>query len=546
MAKQIKFDEKARHALIRGIDKVANTVKVTLGPKGRNVVLDKGYGAPTITNDGVTIAKEIELPDKFENMGAQMIIEVSSKTNDVAGDGTTTATLLAQKMVNEGMKSVAAGANPMSIRHGIEKATAKVVEALKASAKAVAGKAEIAQVASISASDPKVGEEIATIIDEVGREGVITVEESRTFGISREIVEGMQFDKGYVSPYMITNTDKMLAEYKDVSILITDKKISSINEILPLLEKMAQTGRKNLVIIAEDVEGQALATLILNKLQGAFHTLAIKAPGFGDRRKEMLQDIAVLTGGQVISEELGMKLEDAQIEHLGTAKKVVASKEDTTIVDGGGSKDEIEARVKQIRAELEASDSDFDKEKLQERIAKLSGGVAVLYVGAATETELKERKMRIEDALSATRAAVEEGIVAGGGVAYIRAMSVLDDFVLDDADEKVGVNIVRNTLTEPLRQISYNAGKEGSVIVDEVSKRKGNEGYDAATDRFVDMIEAGIVDPLKVTRSALENAASAAALILTTEAAVADLPEDKDKAGAGAGMGMPGGMGMGM
>ena len=468
------------------------------------------------------------------------------RSNDVAGDGTTTATLLAQKMVNEGMKSVAAGANPMSIRHGIEKATAKVVEALKASAKAVAGKAEIAQVASISASDPKVGEEIATIIDEVGREGVITVEESRTFGISREIVEGMQFDKGYVSPYMITNTDKMLAEYKDVSILITDKKISSINEILPLLEKMAQTGRKNLVIIAEDVEGQALATLILNKLQGAFHTLAIKAPGFGDRRKEMLQDIAVLTGGQVISEELGMKLEDAQIEHLGTAKKVVASKEDTTIVDGGGSKDEIEARVKQIRAELEASDSDFDKEKLQERIAKLSGGVAVLYVGAATETELKERKMRIEDALSATRAAVEEGIVAGGGVAYIRAMSVLDDFVLDDADEKVGVNIVRNTLTEPLRQISYNAGKEGSVIVDEVSKRKGNEGYDAATDRFVDMIEAGIVDPLKVTRSALENAASAAALILTTEAAVADLPEDKDKAGAGAGMGMPGGMGMGM
>ncbi len=553
MAKQIKFDEKARHALIRGIDKVANTVKVTLGPKGRNVVLDKGYGAPTITNDGVTIAKEIELPDKFENMGAQMIIEVSSKTNDVAGDGTTTATLLAQKMVNEGMKSVAAGANPMSIRHGIEKATAKVVEALKASAKAVAGKAEIAQVASISASDPKVGEEIATIIDEVGREGVITVEESQTFGISREIVEGMQFDKGYVSPYMITNTEKMLAEYKDVSILITDKKISSINEILPLLEKMAQTGRKNLVIIAEDVEGQALATLILNKLQGAFHTLAIKAPGFGDRRKEMLQDIAVLTGGQVISEELGMKLEDAQIEHLGTAKKVVASKEDTTIVDGGGTKDEIEARVKQIRAELEASDSDFDKEKLQERIAKLSGGVAVLYVGAATETELKERKMRIEDALSATRAAVEEGIVAGGGVAYIRAAGVLaEDFakMLDkedvDVDEKVGYNIVLNTLTEPLRQIANNAGREGSVIVEEVRKRKGNEGYDAATDSYVDMIEAGIVDPLKVTRSALENAASAAALILTTEAAVADLPEDKDKAGAGAGMGMPGGMGMGM
>ena len=547
MAKQIKFDEKARRSLKKGVDKLANTVKVTLGPKGRNVILDKGFGSPTVTNDGVTIAKEIELEEKFANMGAALVQEVASKTSDVAGDGTTTATLLAQAMIEQGLKNVVAGANPVGIRNGLEKGVTAVVSELKKISKPVVGKEEIAQVATISAKDPKVGDLIAEVMEEVGKEGVITVEESQVFGLQKEVVEGMQFDKGYISPYMVTDSDKMEASYDDAHILITDKKISAINDILPLLEKLGQSGKKDLVIIADEVEGEALATLVVNKLRGTFNALAVKAPGFGDSRKAMLEDIAMLTGGQVISEDVGLKLEKAELNMLGQAKRVVAAKENTTIVGGKGKKSIIEERVAQIKKELEQSDSDFDKEKLQERLAKLAGGVAVLRVGAATETEQKERQHRVEDALEATRAAVEEGIVVGGGVALIRTLPTLDKVKANTADEKTGLKILRNSLIEPLKQIASNAGKEGSVVVEQVRKSKDNKGYNAETDTYEDLVANGIVDPTKVTRSALQNAASAAVMLLTTEAAVSDIPDEKDDAPAGGG-GMPGGMpgGMGM
>ncbi|RJO58960.1 chaperonin GroEL [Candidatus Parcubacteria bacterium] len=544
MAKQILFDEQARALIKKGVDQLANAVKITLGPKGRNVVLDKGFGSPTITNDGVTIAKEIELENKFENVGAQLVQEVASKTNDVAGDGTTTATLLAQKMITDGLRVVAAGANPMVMRHGIEKGVKAVVEELHKISKPVKTSEEIAQVASISAADPEVGKLIAEVMDKVGKDGVITVEESQTFGLSKEVVEGMQFDRGYVSPYMITNAERMEAVYEEAHILITDKKISALSDILPLLEKLAQTGKKELVIIADEVEGEALATFVVNKLRGTFSVLAVKAPGFGDRRKEMLQDIAVLTGGRVVSEDIGLKLENADLEVLGQARKVIASKENTTIVEGKGDKKMLEERIAQIKAELKTTTSDFDKEKLQERLGKLSGGVAVIKVGAATETEMKEKKHRIEDALHATRAAVEEGIVTGGGVALIRTAHVLDGLEAN-GDEKVGIDILRRALAEPLRQIAENAGKDGSVIAEEVRKLKGSHGYNAAKDKFEDLVEAGIVDPTKVTRSALQNAASIAAMLLTTEAVVTDLPEKKD-AGSGMPGGMPPGMGGGM
>lgn len=528
MAKQIKFNEQARRQLQKGVDKLANAVKVTLGPKGRNVVLDKGFGSPTITNDGVTIAKEIELKDKFENIGAEIVKEVAVKTNDIAGDGTTTATLLAQTIINEGLKNVTAGANPLAIKRGLEKGVKAVVAALKQSARQINSKEEIAQVATISADDAEVGKLIAEVMEEVGRDGVITVEESKTFGLDKEIVEGMQFDQGFISPYMITDSEKMQAELEDCQILITDKKITTIAEILPLLEKLSQTGKKQLVIIAEDVEAEALATLVVNKLRGTFISLAVKAPGFGDRRKEMLEDIAVLTGGQVISEEAGLKLENTELAQLGKARRVVADKENTTIVEGQGKKKNIEARIEQIKMEMAKSDSDFDKEKLQERLAKLSGGVAVIKVGAATEVEQKEKQHRVEDAVSATRAAVEEGIVPGGGVALIRAINVLNDVEVS-GDEKIGLDILKRALEEPARQIAENAGQEGSVVVEEIKKRKLYEGYNAAKNRYEDMFEAGIVDPTKVTRSALQNAVSAAAMFLTTEAVVTDEPEKEEK-----------------
>jgi len=545
MAKQILFDEKARQLIKKGVDQLADTVKVTLGPKGRNVVLDKGFGSPTITNDGVTIAKEIELEDKFENVGAQVVQEVASKTNDAAGDGTTTATLLAQNMVAEGFKNVAAGANPIVIKRGVEKGVKAVVDELKKISKPVKTNEEISQVGTISSQDTGVGKLIAEVMEKVGKDGVVTVEESQTFGLSKEVVEGMQFDKGYVSPYMITNSDRMEAEYKDAHILITDKKVSALNEILPLLEKLAQAGKKELVIIADEVEGEALATFVVNKLRGTFNVLAVKAPGFGDRRKEMLEDIAILTGGKVISEDIGLKLENTEIESLGQARRVVATKEDTTVVEGKGDEQAIKDRVAQIKKELKDTDSDFDKEKLQERLGKLGGGVAVIKAGAATETELKEKKHRIEDALHATRAAIEEGIVPGGGVALIRAMSVLDDLAVE-GDEKIGINILKRALEEPVRQIAINAGKEGSVIAEAVKKSEGNEGYNAEIDKFEDLVAAGIVDPTKVTRSALQNAASAAAMLLTTEAVVTDLPEKEDKGGGGMPAGMGGGMPCGM
>lgn len=537
MAKQVKFNEHARRKLKAGVDKLANAVKITLGPKGRNVVLEKGFGAPTITNDGVTIAKEIELEDKIENMGAEIIKEVASKTNDVAGDGTTTATLLAQVLVREGMRNVTAGANPLALKRGIEKGTKEVVKALKEMSRQVTGKEEIAHVATNSAQDFEVGKLIAEVMDEVGKDGVVTVEESQTFGLSKEIVEGMQFDRGYISPYMVTDTERMEAVFETPNILITDQKISSLSSILPLLEKLAQSGKKELVIIAEDVEGEALATLVVNKLRGAFNALAIKAPGFGDRRKEMLEDIAILTGGKVISEEVGLKLENTEVTMLGGAHRVVATKENTTIVGGKGKKAEIEKRVNQVKVQIERSDSDFDKEKLKERLAKLSSGVAVIKVGAATEVEQKEKQHRIEDALSATRAAVEEGIVPGGGVALLRALSKLDELDFE-GDEAVGLNILKLALEEPLRQIAINAGKEGSVIVEEVKKRKGSEGYNAETGVYEDMVNVGLVDPTKVTRSALQNAVSGASMLLTTEVVVADLPEKKESS-----MMPPGGMG---
>ena len=547
MAKQIKFSEHARQALKAGVDKLANVVKVTLGPRGRNVTLDKGFGAPQIVNDGVTIAKEIELEDKFENLGAELVKEVASKTNDVAGDGTTTATVLAQALVTEGFKNITAGANPIIMKRGIERGVKAIIDELKTNiSKPVKEDAEIAQVATISANDPEIGKMVAEVLKEVGKDGVVTVEESQSFGIEKETVEGMQFDKGYVSPYMITNSERMEADYEDPYILITDKKISSVQDILPTLEKVAATGKKELVIIADDLEGEALATLVVNKLRGTFQTLAVKAPGFGDRRKEILQDIAAVTGGQVISEDIGLKLENVTLEHLGHARRVIATKEDTTIVGGKGDEKVIADRVAQIKKEIEKSTSDFDKEKLHERLAKLSGGVAVIKVGAATETEMKERKLRIEDALNATRAAIEEGIVPGGGVALLRARKALQS-VEASGEEKIGVNLLYRALEEPLRQIAENAGKDGGVVVAEVEKQEGDFGYNALEDRYESMLAAGIIDPTKVTRSALQNAASIAALFITTEAAVTDLPEKKDDMpGGGMGGGMPGGMGMGM
>lgn len=548
MAKQLLFKEEARAALKRGVDKLANAVTVTLGPKGRNVVLDKGYGSPVITKDGVSVAKEIELEDKYENIGASMVKEVASKTNDVAGDGTTTATLLAQIMITEGLKNVTAGSNPLGIRRGIEKGVQAITKELRENlAQKVSGQKEkIAQVASISANDKEIGQIIADAIEQVGEDGVITIEEGQTFGVEKEVVEGMQFDKGYVSHYMVTNPDRMEAEYQNVQILLTDKKISSLNELLPLLEKLATMGRKELVIIAEDVDGEALATLVLNKLRGAFHVLAVKAPGFGDRRKAMLQDIAVLTGGKVISEEIGLKLENAEVTDLGQAAKVVATKEHTTIVGGHGDKAAIDARAAQIKLEAEQATSDFDKEKLQERLAKLTGGVGIIKVGAATEVEMKEKKHRIEDALAATKAAVEEGIVPGGGVALLRSIKVLDALKLE-GEEAIGISILRRALEEPVRRIAMNAGKDGSVVAEQVKNGEKGFGYNAATDTFEDLIEAGVIDPAKVVRSALENAASVSSMLLTTEAVVTDLPEKKDDmpgmGGMGGGMGMPG-MGM--
>jgi len=546
MAKQLLFNEKARRSLKRGVDILADAVKITLGPKGRNVVLDKGFGGPTITNDGVTIAKDIDLEDKFENMGAQLVKEVATKTNDVAGDGTTTATLLAQALIDEGLKNVTAGANPIGIRRGLEKATDVVVKELQKNAKEISGKEEVAQVATISAQDPEVGKLIADVMDQVGKDGVITVEESQTMGLEKEIVEGMQFDRGYVSHYMVTNTERMEAVFENPKILITDYKISAVADILPVLEKMAQSGKKDLVIIAEDIEGEALATLVVNKLRGTFNTLAIKAPGFGDRRKEMLSDIAILTGATVISEETGMKLDGTEVGMLGEARKVVSDKDNTTIVEGKGSEAEIKKRIAQIKAQLETSTSDFDKEKMQERLAKISGGVAVIKVGATTEVELQEKKHRIEDAVQATKAAVEEGIVAGGGTALIDALPVLEDLDFT-GDEETAIKLLRRAMEEPLRQIAANAGREGSVVVDEVKKREKNVGYDADKHEYVDMIKAGIIDPLKVTRSAIQNAVSVASMLLTTEAAVTDIPEKEKPGMPGGGMGMPGmGMDMGM
>ncbi|WP_068787027.1 chaperonin GroEL [Paenibacillus phocaensis] len=528
MAKEIKFSEDARHAMLRGVDALANAVKVTLGPKGRNVVLEKKFGSPLITNDGVTIAKEIELENAFENMGAQLVKEVATKTNDVAGDGTTTATVLAQALIREGLKNVTAGASPIGLRKGIDKAVRAAVAELKSISKAIEGKQSIAQVAAISAADEEVGELIAEAMEKVGKDGVITVEESRGFATELEVVEGMQFDRGYVSPYMITDTDKMEAVLDNPYILITDKKISSTQEILPLLEKIVQQSRP-LLIIAEDIEGEAQAMLIVNKLRGTFNAVAVKAPGFGDRREAMLQDIAALTGGQVITEKLGLDLKSTTVDQLGNARQVIVTKENTTIVDGSGDKADINARVNQIRAQLEETTSEFDKEKLQERLAKLAGGVAVIKVGAATETELKERKLRIEDALNATRAAVEEGIVSGGGVALVNVYSAVAG-VEATGDEKTGVNIVLRALEEPVRTIAANAGEEGSVIVDRLKKEKVGIGYNAATGEWVNMIEAGIVDPAKVTRSALQHAASVAGLFLTTEAVIADKPEPEKPA----------------
>lgn len=538
MAKEIKFREDARAGLITGVDKLANTVKVTLGPKGRNVILAKSYGSPTITNDGVTIAKEIELEDAFENMGAQLVKEVATKTNDVAGDGTTTATLLAQAIVREGNRNVVAGANPMVLKKGIEKAVAAVVEELKANSKKIESKEAIAQVASISAADAEIGKLISEAMDKVGDDGVITVEEGKGMGTELEFTEGMQFDRGYLSAYMVTDTEKMVAILDNPYILITDKKISNIQEILPVLEQIVQTGSK-LLIIAEDVEGEALATLVVNKLRGTFNCVAVKAPGFGDRRKAMLADIAALTGGEVISDELGLELKTTTIEQLGRARQVKVDKEDTIIVEGSGNKDAVEERIRQIKAQIPETSSEYDKEKLQERLAKLSGGVAVIQVGAATETELKEIKYRIEDALNATRAAVEEGVVSGGGTAYINAIPKVDALIETlEGDEKTGAYIIRRAIEEPMRQIAENAGLEGSVIVSQMAGKAVGVGYDAAKGEFVDMFKAGIIDPTKVTRSAIQNAASVSAMFLTTEVAVADLPSED--AGMG---GMPGGMG---
>ncbi len=543
MAKEVAYSLEARGALKTGVDKLANAVKVTLGPKGRNVVIEKKFGAPTVTKDGVTVAKEIELENKLENVGAQMVREVASKTSDVAGDGTTTATVLAQSIVNEGLKNVTAGANPMSIKRGIDSARDTIVEAIKGQSKDLPDSQQIAQVATISANDDKeVGDKIAEAMEKVGKDGVITVEESKTAETFLETVEGMQFDRGYLSPYFVTNSESMDAEMEDPYVLIHDKKISNMKDLLPLLEKVVQTG-KPVVIIAEDIEGEALATLVVNKLRGTFKVLAVKAPGFGDRRKAMLEDIAILTGGTVISEDAGYKLENANIDYLGTCKRVVSDKDNTTIVDGGGSLDTIKARINEIKVQVEKTTSDYDKEKLQERLAKLSGGVAVINVGAATEVEMKEKKARVEDALHATRAAVEEGIVPGGGVALLRSISSLDKIKVDD-EQQVGVDIMRRALEEPIRQIASNAGVESSIVVQNVRDKKGDYGYDARNDDYVKMFEAGIIDPAKVARVAVENAASIAGMVLTTEAAITEIPEEeKMPPMPDPGMGGMGGMG---
>jgi chaperonin GroEL len=529
-SKEIRYRAEARRSLEQGVDRLANAVRITLGPRGRNVVIEKKWGAPVITNDGVTIAKEIEVEDPFENLGAQLAKEVASKTNDVAGDGTTTATVLAQAMVHEGVRNVAAGANPMGLRRGIEKGVAAAVEALRAQAKEISGQDEIAHVAANSAADAEIGDMIAVAMDKVGKDGVITVEESQTFGLELESVEGMQFDRGYISPYFVTDQDRMEAVLEDPLILFANKKISAVSDLLPVLERVAQAG-KPLLIVAEDVEGEALATLVVNKLRGTLRAAAVKAPGFGDRRKAMLEDMAILTGGQVVSDEIGIKLENIELDMLGTARKVVVTKDDTTIVEGSGDSDTIKARINQIRQEIDRTDSDWDREKLQERLAKLAGGVSVLKVGAATEVELKEKKHRIEDALSATRAAVEEGIVPGGGIALIRAESAVDKAALAlEGDEQVGARLVLRSLSEPLRWIAQNAGFEGSVVVEHARDAKGSTGFNAATGEYGDLTKAGIVDPLKVTRSALQNAASIAAILLTTEVLVVEKPEEEPPA----------------
>ena len=535
--KELKYDTAARQALEAGVDSVANAVKVTLGPKGRYVVLDKKFGAPTITNDGVTIAREIEVEDVFENQGAQLVREVATATNDVAGDGTTTATVLAQTIVRQGLKNVTAGANPIALRRGIEKAVDQVVASIQSQSKEIAGKEQIARVAAISAGDDDIGDVIADAIEKVGKDGVVNVEEGQTFGMDLEFTEGMQFDKGYISPYMVTDQDRMEAVLEDPYILIANQKIGSVRDVLPVLEQVIQSG-KPVVIIAEDVEGESLATLVVNKLRGTFTGVAVKAPGFGDRRKRMLEDIAILTGGEVITEEMGLKLENTQLSQLGHARRVVVAKDNTTIIDGAGESDAIKGRIQQIKTEIESTDSDFDREKLQERLAKLSGGVAVVKVGAATETEMKEKKHRVEDALQATRAALEEGIVAGGGTALLRASDSIKVDALDDADEQTGARIILRALEEPVRQLAENAGLEGSVVVNDVRKAKKGSGLNAETGEIEDLVEAGIIDPAMVTRSALQNAASIAKNILTTECIVAEMPE-KDGAGMG---GMPGGM----
>lgn len=543
MSKVIIFSEEARHAMKRGVDKLANAVKVTLGPKGRNVVIEHGYGSPTITKDGVTVAKEVELEDKIENIGAELVKEVASKTNDVAGDGTTTATVLAQAMIAEGLKNITAGANPLAVKRGMEKALEAVVKELQEKVSQPVSGDMIENVASISANDREIGKIIASAVNQMGKEGVITVEEGQSFGVEMEVVQGMRIDKGYVAPYMITNQERMEAEYSEPFVLVTDKKISSIQDLLPLLEKVLKAGRKELVIVADDVEGEALTTLVVNKLRGIFNALAIKAPGFGDRRKEMLQDIAIVTGAAFITEELGRKLDSVELTDLGSARKVISTKEYTTFVDGKGDKAQIEARASAIKKQLESTDSSFDREKLQERLAKLAGGVGVIKVGAATEVEMKEKKHRIEDAIAATKAAVEEGIVPGGGTALLRAMKALDGLSLA-GEEEVGVRILRKAMEEPLKIIASNAGKDGSVVVEEVKRQGATMGYNAEADRYEDMVQAGIIDPTKVTRFALQNATSVAALFLTTECVISEMPK-KEEAGGGHdhGGGMGGGMG---
>jgi len=539
MAKQIKYSEDARKRLLSGIDKIADAVTVTLGPKGRNVVLDKGFGSPEITNDGVSIAKEIELEDKFENMGAEIIKEVASKTNDAAGDGTTSATLLAQNLIRKGFKNVAAGANPLELKKGIDEGVKKTAESLAEISKKVSSKEEMAQVATISAEDEKVGELIAEVFDEVGKDAPVTVEESKTFGVDKEIVKGMQFEQGYVSPYMVTDPERMEAVYDESYVLVTDKKVSSVQEILPLLEKLASEGKKEIVIIADDIEGEALTTFVLNSIRGSFKVLAIKAPGFGDRKKEMLQDIAVLTGAQVISEEIGLKLENIEPKQLGQARRVVSKKENTTIVGGKGEQKDIEARVIQLKKEIDSTESDFDKEKIQERLAKLSGGVAIIKVGAATEIEQKQKQAKVEDAVNATRAAIEEGTVPGGGTALIRCISALDD-VRVEGDEKIGLSILKSALESSIRKIAENAGVDSGVVAQRAKEEKGAIGFNAKNNKFEDLLRAGIIDPKKVVRSSLENAASAAGILLTTECLITDLPEEKKD------MGMPPQMGGGM